>query len=134
METDLRRAASTTYYALFHRLARCCADAVVSRAGDEPSKTAWRRAYRALDHSLARRMCLHADIQRFPPEVRAMAERFVDLQDVRVSADYDPYGRLFKSDVEHLISGARDTIRAFNGVNRRDQRAFAAHLLFRPRG
>lgn len=32
-QTNLRRAVSTTYYALFHCLAKCCADMVVGGAG-----------------------------------------------------------------------------------------------------
>lgn len=95
---------------------------------------AWRRAYRALDHGMARRMCSHPSIRDFPDEIRDIAERFVDLQDVRLSADYDPYGTLFKSDVEDFIASARDALGAFEDVSRRNQRAFAAHLLFRPRG
>lgn len=79
-------------------------------------------------------MCSHPGIRDFPDEIRDIAERFVDLQDVRLSADYDPYGTLFKSDVEDFIASARDALRAFEDVGRRSQRAFAAHLLFRPRG
>ena len=83
---------------------------------------------------MARRMCSHPSICDFPEEIRDVAERFVDLQDVRLSADYDPYGTLFKSDVEDFIASARDALGAFENVSRRNQRAFAAHLLFRPRG
>ena len=62
-----------------------------------------------------------------------MAALFVELQDERVDADYDPFARLFKSDVEDFINSARQAIGDFDEVNRRDQRAFAAHLLFKRR-
>lgn len=79
-------------------------------------------------------MCAHPTIRDFPDEIRDIAERFVVLQAARLSADYDPYGTLFKSDVEDFIASARDALGAFENVGRQDQRAFAAHLLFRPRG
>lgn len=82
---------------------------------------------------MARRMCSHPTIRDFPAEIGDIAECFVDLQDIRLSADYDPYGTLFKSDVVGFIASARDALGAFDNVSRRHQRAFAAHLLFRPR-
>ena len=51
----------------------------------------------------------------------------------RVAADYDPSAKVFKSDVEGFINSARSAIRGFDEVDRQDQRAFAAHLLFKPR-
>lgn len=134
LDADLRRAASTAYYALFHRLAQCCAQSVVGSQDDAVGRIAWRRAYRSLDHGLARRMCSHSNIRHFPDEIRDIAKRFVDLQTVRLSADYDPHGTLFKSDVEEYIASARDALGGFENVSRRHRRAFAAHLLFRPRG
>ena len=83
---------------------------------------------------MARRMCSHPTLREFPEEIRDIAERFVDLQAVRLSADYEPYGTLFKSEVEASIASARDALGTFETVSRRHQRAFAAHLLFRPRG
>lgn len=55
--TDLCRALSTVYYALFHCLARTCADSMAGRAvvvGDRPM---WRRVYRALEHRQAKTRC-----------------------------------------------------------------------------
>ena len=62
-----------------------------------------------------------------------MAALFVELQDERVAADYDPFAKVFKSDVEAFIHSARQAIAEFDEVHRRDQRAFAAHLLFKRR-
>ena len=53
-QSNLRRAVSTTYYALFHCLATCCADMIVGGAGADRSEPAWRQAYRALDHGPVR--------------------------------------------------------------------------------
>src|SRR5437016_12616823 len=48
----LRRSLSTTYYALFHALAKMCADELigVTQSGSE----AWVRVYRALEHGFAK--------------------------------------------------------------------------------
>ena len=43
--TDLCRAVSTTYYALFHCLARTCADRLAGRAGTVGNRPMWRREW-----------------------------------------------------------------------------------------
>ena len=58
LETNLRRAVSTAYYALFHCLAECCADMIVGGPGSNRNRTAWLRVYRALQHGTARNRCL----------------------------------------------------------------------------
>ena len=44
----MRRAVSTTYYALFHCMAAAGADLLVGGPGANRSRPAWRQAYRAL--------------------------------------------------------------------------------------
>ena len=61
--TDLCRATSTAYYALFHCLARACADALAGAGG---SRTAWRQVYRALEHGQTKRCCGHPAMREFP--------------------------------------------------------------------
>ena len=51
LESDLRRAVSTAYYALFHGLAECCANELVGR--NMRGQAAWVRTYRALNHGRA---------------------------------------------------------------------------------
>ena len=55
--TDLCRALSTVYYALFHCLARTCADSMAGRAGVVGDRPMWRRVYRALEHRQAKTRC-----------------------------------------------------------------------------
>ena len=91
-DTELRRAISCTYYALFHALCRCCADQVV---GQNPTgllaEQKWEQVYRALDHGPAKRRCNNnQEMGKFPPEVQRFAEMFVDLQQQRHEADYNP--------------------------------------------
>ena len=87
---NLRRAVSTTYYALFHCLAACCADTLVGGAGSDRSEQAWRQTYRALQHGPARERCAHRNIEWFPNEIQDLANVFVNMQTKRHSADYDP--------------------------------------------
>ena len=52
-DTDIRRAISTAYYALFHTLAASNADLIAGQPGSNRSAHAWDRAYRRLEHGRA---------------------------------------------------------------------------------
>ena len=130
METDLRRATSTVYYALFHCLAKSSADALVGRKAADTRKAEWRRVYLALDPQTARRACTHPAITSFSENLRGIAQLFVESQDWAHAADRDPHGEWFKSEVHDRIATARQAIRAFEDASLRDKRAFAVHLLF----
>lgn len=81
----LRRAVSTTYYAMFHCPAAMAANLFIGRTRG----TAWHRAYCALGHGGARIACREERTMRgFPAEIRDFAEAFVALQKVRQQADY----------------------------------------------
>ncbi len=129
-ETNLRRAVSTAYYALFHSLAACCADTVVGGIGSNRNMRAWYRTYRALEHGLVRNRCLHRDTANFPDEIRSFANVFVAMQDRRYDADYAPDAAFPKSDVIRDIARAAGAITSFSAVNLTDRRAFAVHVLF----
>lgn len=129
-ETNIRRAISTTYYALFHCLATSNANMLVGGPGANRSQSAWRQAYRALQHGTARRRCERQNaIIKFPEAVQDFAERFADMQKKRHGADYDPDATFSKSDVVQDIADAEDVILCFNRVPARDRRAFAVYLL-----
>lgn len=129
-ETNIRRAVSSTYYALFHCLATCNANMLVGGPGANRSQPAWRQAYRGLQHGTARQRCERQNIIiKFPDEIQDFAERFVDMQQKRHEADYDPDATFSKSDVIQDITDAEDVIRCFNSVPVRDRRAFAVYVL-----
>ena len=129
-ETNLRRAVSTTYYALFHCLAACCADMVVGGARANRSHPAWRQTYRALQHRTAREHCeRQIIIRRFPNEIQDLANVFVEMQKKRHSADYDPDAAFSKPDVIQSIHETENVIRHFPQASRKDRRAFAVYLL-----
>ena len=129
-ETNLRRAVSTTYYALFHCLTSCCADTV---AGDSPGNRdplAWNQAYRALEHGTARNRCKdEGKIKRFPYEIKEFAAQFVDLEMKRRRADYDPNANFSRNEVIQDIDAAENVIRCFTKASFKDRRAFVAYIL-----
>lgn len=135
-ETNLRRAISTIYYALFHCLAVCCADMLVGGSGSNRSRPAWRQAYRALQHGTSRQRCERQSvIARFPIEIQDFADQFVYVQKKRHRADYYPYAisapdtDFSKSAVIQDILETEAIIRRFNGAYARDRRAFAVYVL-----
>ena len=128
-QTNLRRAVSTTYYALFHCVAVCCADMLVGGAGANRSAQAWRQAYRALQHTTVRQCCANPIIERFPGGIQDFAGRFTDMQRKRESADYDPDGTFYKSDVLDDIDTTENVISQFLKVPLKDRRAFAVYVL-----
>jgi uncharacterized protein (UPF0332 family) len=133
-QAHLRRAVSTTYYAMFHTLARCCADLFIGGAGSGRSKEAWKQVYRALDHGLAKSACTNkAIVQKFPKEIQDFANVFVEMQLKRHDADYNPDGTVFKSTVLTDISAVEAAIDGFSNAPLTDRRAFAAFVLVKQR-
>lgn len=133
-QISLRRATSTAYYALFHTVSRCCADALVGGNGSDRSKPAWRQVYRALEHGGCKSACQNkALIDRFPKPIEDFANAFVTMQIKRHNADYDPYGNYTKSEVITDIDNCEQAIKDFQGVPMKDRRAFSALVLFKHR-
>ena len=135
-QTDLRRAVSATYYALFYCVACACADTLVGRTRAHRSEAAWRQAYRALEHGYARSQCSRPTIRAFPSGIERFADVFTDMQRKRHLADYEPQtpdGHWRKPEVEEDIDAAADAIEAFEAAPVQDRRAFAVFVLLRNR-
>ena len=133
-QTDLRRAVSSVYYALFHALCQSNADTLV---GDDPQsrdQLAWRQAYRALDHGYARQRCILAGRNpRFMPTIQALSNHFVATQISRHQADYEPDTDFEQQEIAAIITQIDAAIAAFRGVPAPDRRAFAVYVLMRER-
>ena len=128
---------STIYYALFHCLARNCADTLVGKTRKHRRESAWRQAYRALEHGYARSQCSHSDIlsgnQKFSQQIQYFISSFTDMQRKRHQADYDPVGRWSKSDVLDDLDNAADASDEFEAAPLKDRRAFAVFVLLKSR-
>lgn len=132
-QAHLLRAVSTIYYAMFHALARCCADMMVGTASAERSKPAWQQVYRALEHGAAKNACKDKmRIAKFPIAVQDFADTFIALQTKRHKADYDPQEKTYKSAVLSDIRQAKAVIDGFENAPVKDRRAFAVLVLFKP--
>lgn len=133
-QVNLRRATSSAYYALFHRLARSCADLLVGGEGAAKSKHAWRQIYRALNHGTACDACKQKNVlSKFPKGIEDFGHAFVAMQEKRHAADYDPQERFTKSEVLSDIAIVEQAISDFESQDAKDRRAFCAFVLFKNR-
>lgn len=95
------RAVSTAYYALFHALLRRAADEFVGRR--HQGEASYTLLYRGFAHARMKQVCEELDkpslrpvyrdkLKRaaVSPAVRYLATTFVELQEARHRADYDP--------------------------------------------
>ena len=124
----MNRAVSTAYYALFHTLARLCADTIAG-TGKTRSNTAWLQTYRALAHGFAKNACAQAHKKSFSAEIVRFADAFVELQRLRHDADYDPTKTFKRSDVLLQIERAERAVLDMRTAPRPDLRAFVALVL-----
>ena len=104
---------------------------------NSPDRTerAWRQTYRAVGHQKAKSACRTADDGNFdfPAGVREFARAFVEMQEVRESADYDPKASFRRSDVLADILKAQLGINALEECSGRHKSAFAELVLFKLR-
>jgi len=132
-QSDLLRAVSTIYYAVFHTLARQNADLLIGATRAARNGNAWKQTYRALDHGVCKKNCMNSAVSAFPRDIQDFANFFVTMQKKRHSADYDPTYRTYKSEVLLDLAQAHQTITDFENAPIRDRRAFAAFVLFKHR-
>ena len=130
-QAGLRRAVSTTYYAMFHTLAVTAADLLMGEARGP----AWHRVYRALEHGQARKACQQGRAMgEFPAGIRKFAKTFTELQTERQQADYALDTKVYEtSDVLVSITSAQRAIDRFERADAESRRNFVAHVLFRQR-
>jgi hypothetical protein len=131
-QTSLRRAVATAYYALFHALAKKCAEHLIG-----PSKPweVFTPIYRSLDHGAGRKVLRDARRNSsFPPEVEAIGFAFLNLHDKRIEADYVPEPfRYSRQEVKDLIQEARSAIASIDGLPMETKLALAVQLLTKAR-
>jgi hypothetical protein len=141
-QSELRRSVSTAYYAVFHAVAKDAADLFAGvgpvragKAGVGPVRAgkAWRHAYRGLEHGFARNACREVSKLGFPHGITHCANEFVELQEARHDADYDPKARLTRAEALQWVVRAEAAIAGLRSAPRRDRRAFAIQVLLKKR-
>jgi uncharacterized protein (UPF0332 family) len=130
----LRRSVSSSYYAMFHALARMCADSLVGAQEAKRSNKAWVEVYRGLGHSDSLKMCQRAHEKNFPQPIKDFADAFKQLQAERHRADYDPTARFKKDDAVKYVNMAETAMAAIRDVTMLDKKAFAAWVLITGHG
>lgn len=128
-QANLRRAVSSAYYALFHYLID---EACRMMIGTEAAQSPYRQVIaRGFDHGTMKQACRrftggslpHVISKRLPdgfvvpPELRDVAQAFVDLQEQRHSADYDLTQTFTKEEVLSLIGQAEYALTQFGRVD-----------------
>jgi hypothetical protein len=108
-QSFLRRAVSTAYYAVFHAVAAECADLFI---GGRPARAGldWVRVFRALDHGAAKNACIQLGSIAVSIGMLDFASIFLQLQEERHRADYDPTSRYARQDALDLIDRAEIAI------------------------
>ena len=129
-QTELRRAVSCAYYAMFHTLSYSNANVLVGALPTEQQRWTWQQTYRAADHRPARNKLSRASLGgRFPIAIRDFGVTFSFAQQARHSADYDPHSEFLPTDVSDLIDKAETAITAFNQTADGVRRDLAIHIL-----
>ncbi|WP_298967152.1 hypothetical protein [uncultured Methylobacterium sp.] len=142
--TDLHRAVSATYYAVFHAGLTAAADQCLGR--DNQGTELYSLAYRSVDHIKMKALCRQV-LQREPSptykryvpnggwgaDITAYADGFVTLNEQRMLADYDPTYVISPSEVTSYVLVGRTAIRLLDKADPAARRAFLTLLLFPPR-
>ena len=131
LQEELKRAASTTYYALFLHLCDSTANLMVGTLQPDPGRrAAWQRMYRVLQHGATRNKCQNRnEVRQFSAGIRDFAETLLKAQDVRHDADYDPFSKYTRRQVLGFITEAYRVISVFDATPRNERLHFIAYLL-----
>ncbi len=133
-QSEIRRSISSSYYAVFHALARTCANSLVGKTPSKRPNKAWVEVYRGLNHGVCQKACEQASKVNFPDCIKEFADAFQQLQEHRHKADYDPNTRFGKVDGETWCEIARLSIASLRSAKSIDKRAFAAWVLISSQG
>ena len=135
-QASLRRAVSTAYYALFHRLTFDAARFLIpGRQGALRAKV--RRAFVHGDmKTVARAYAAGSPPQPWSglaappsPELRRVAKLFVELQQKRHEADYDTEAAFSKSEVVALLARLDRSFSDLDDMSREGREVFGVALL-----
>ena len=138
-QANLRRAASSAYYALFHLL---IAEAVQRMVPAQP-RGLMDRVSRAFSHGEMKQACVLFRADPTGPKLlyllgtpttvslRSIAASFVTLQELRHTADYDPGIRFSRVDVLATIARTEAIFSSWNSLRKNDEaNVFLAALAF----
>jgi hypothetical protein len=127
-----RRAVSTAYYAVFHALAKLCADELLGAPSDRRSEE-YIRVYRSLEHGTLKAAFKAAPLNRIGT-LQKIGSRVVELQSERIRSDYRPPQSLYtRGQCRDLVESAKSAVGAIAALSQSDRRSLAVSLLFKNR-
>jgi len=130
-QTDLRRAISNAYYALFHTFATTMADSFVGQKYNREDR--YELIYRALNHGPAKNNCKKYIADNPPSALRDIANDFIELQDARHKADYAPNEQFSQTETRAYIDQSTRSIKSWKRVSMEKRADFLVRLLFTKR-
>lgn len=143
-QVDLRRAISSSYYALFHFVLTAAADEFIGATFRTSSR--YRLVYRSVDHRVLKVLCeevkkanpggrlgRYFPVGGFDPKLVTFARIALDLQERRHGADYDPGLRFGAAATRLEIDAAERAIAEFAQAPGDHRKIFLTLLLCPPR-
>jgi len=131
-DADLRRAVSTAYYAVFHKIISDAVERFVGSAGRD--EAAYAMLYRSFEHRRLKEVCKNlnkptlGDAYRrrlrrphVSENMRRFANAFPGLQELREMADYDPVAKFERSYVVDVIATTESAMLAFSQTTQKEQ-------------
>ena len=128
-QSDLRRAISTAYYAMFHEVCYDYANFLVGTQRTAFDVSAWRRAYRSVGHGDLKDRAGNADLAAFSDDIQDFSAKFVEMQEKRHFADYDPFIEFTREEVLNEIAQVELVLERYRRVPVGQRRAFHAILM-----
>ena len=125
----LRRALSTAYLALFFAICLVVADLWIGASASARRKDVWRQAFRTLEHGIVRKAFINQQkLRLISAELRKFAKFFLEMQNKRHLADYDPFYILNYFDVVTDINRCMEAIGELMRSSKEDKKMFVAIL------
>jgi hypothetical protein len=141
---QLRRAVSTAYYALFHKISYAAARRFMGP--DQENSAGYAILYRSFDHRHMKTVCqalqvstlkerfrVHLRRNEVSKDMRDFVMAFPALQEARHLADYDPGVEFLPREVLSLIESANAAMMAFDRAEPAEQADILALLMVRTR-
>ena len=133
-QARLRMAVASTYYAMYHALARSNADLLIGPSETEGSSPEWNRVYTALGGDSAFEL-MQGDFSRQPEAVGNFVDVFLAAHHQRLLAEEDPVTTFTADQARGCIDRVEAAISEFLSVEPEPRRSFAVQvLLYRPVG
>jgi uncharacterized protein (UPF0332 family) len=127
--SDLNRAVSTAYYALFAAIAfRLTTSLCGTRAAGR--EASWDGVYRSIGHdALQSMLARHAVGHPVSDRARALSAAFARMKQQRNLADYDPAFRVTRARAEQLVADCEEALHLVEQISAQDWLALAVALL-----